>query len=40
MHLCGLMLGNLLIVGAVSRFYSQHLTLFGTTEYDSLTQKV
>lgn len=33
MHLCG----NLLIADTVTRFYSEHLTVFGTTEYDSLS---
>lgn len=37
MHLYGLMLGNLLIVGTVTRFYSEHVTVLGTTEYDSLS---
>ena len=36
MHLCELILGNLLIVGTVTRFYSEHLTVFETTEFDSL----
>lgn len=37
MYLFELMLRNVLTVGIVTHFYSEHMTAFGGTEYDSLS---